>query len=504
LEIKIMTPTLLAIKSQTEPTTNEENVLRYETLEGKEYVVCPVAMITPGVHSGSNGPLRYESSELGKHAGVWNHKPIVVYHPEINGKGVSACDPVVINNRKIGLILNARYERNKLRCDAYIDLERVKDVDERVYDAICNGEMMEVSTGMFSDLEKVSGEDNGKKFIGTVKNIKPDHLAILPDKKGACSLADGAGLFQLNESHLEHVTRSVQDYLVGALTQKSMIEILRNAKSMTSIHESLVAQVRMLLGREEVWVLDVFTDGSFIYEDGDKLYRLEFTLDEEENPMLTSDPVEVERVVKYMPVSGFATNGEVLETPTTMESEMTKNEIVDGLIANDRTQFTEENREFLMGMDEGQLALLEPVQNAESPATPKEPNTEPEGEEAGTVLNESSEGAPSLEEYITNAPPEVQEVIRQGQAQIAEKKNNLVGRITANKNNKFTTDYLNGRTIEELEGLAALAAPTQNTESKKNYFGASGTLASPITKNEGEPSKEEGLQMAKIDWGSSN
>lgn len=173
---------------------------RHETLDGKDYLAVPMAMLTEGVHAGSNGPLFYPREELSKTPGVWNMKPLVVYHPTQNGQGVSACTPAVIETRAIGIVMNSLFD-NKLRAEAWIDPIKCKKVDERVLNSVNKGEMVEVSTGLFTDNEQVEGEFNGKKYVAIARNYRPDHLAILPDKKGACSIADGAGLLQLNEAN---------------------------------------------------------------------------------------------------------------------------------------------------------------------------------------------------------------------------------------------------------------------------------------------------------------
>jgi hypothetical protein len=54
--------------------------------------------------------------------------------------------------------------------------------------------MMEVSTGLSFPLTSTHGTFNGKQFDLVAKDILPDHLAILPDVEGACSIKDGAGL----------------------------------------------------------------------------------------------------------------------------------------------------------------------------------------------------------------------------------------------------------------------------------------------------------------------
>src|SRR5262245_413939 len=62
-----------------------------------------------------------------------------------------------------------------------------------------NGEIMEVSTGLFIDLEEVDGFYNNERFSGIWRNIVPDHLAVLsPGTIGACSVADGCGAPRTN------------------------------------------------------------------------------------------------------------------------------------------------------------------------------------------------------------------------------------------------------------------------------------------------------------------
>ena len=94
---------------------------RFDTMEGKQFLVAPMVMLTEGVHAGSGGPLYYSKNELNDCPQAWNHKPVVVYHPEANGEGVSACDPIILSNRKVGVIMNAKTEEitiNEIKVDA--------------------------------------------------------------------------------------------------------------------------------------------------------------------------------------------------------------------------------------------------------------------------------------------------------------------------------------------------------------------------------------------------
>jgi hypothetical protein len=53
---------------------------------------------------------------------------------------------------------------------------------------------------------------NGVKYEGIARNLRPDHLAILPDDKGACSLEDGCGVNNTSKNwkdRLEQVWNAV-------------------------------------------------------------------------------------------------------------------------------------------------------------------------------------------------------------------------------------------------------------------------------------------------------
>lgn len=169
---------------------------RVDNLEGQEYTVIPMVILTEGVHAGSMGPLYYPKDELAKTPQAWNHKPIVVYHPTMNGVGVSACDPVIINSRKVGLMMNTQFKGGKLKSEAWIRKDRAEAVDERIMSAVASGEMMELSTGVYVDVDETEGEYFGEEYKAVARNYRPDHLALLPDQIGACSIADGAGLMR--------------------------------------------------------------------------------------------------------------------------------------------------------------------------------------------------------------------------------------------------------------------------------------------------------------------
>ena len=162
-------------------------------LEGRPHRVVPVVMLTEGVHCGSNGPLYYPPDEIRASVPYWDGKPVVVYHPALYGGGVAG-RPDVFNRQKIGVLFGTRYEAGALKADAWIDPARAAAVDPRVLAAIDRRTVMEVSTGLFTENAASPGVWNGEGFHAVARNFRPDHLAVLPDMVGACSVADGAGL----------------------------------------------------------------------------------------------------------------------------------------------------------------------------------------------------------------------------------------------------------------------------------------------------------------------
>lgn len=63
----------------------------------------------------------------------------------------------------------------------------------------------------------------------------------------------------------------------------------------------------------------------------------------------------------------------------------------------------------------------------------------------------------TVNEYLQQVPEQFREVLTNGQRLLDARKSELVGRIIANKRNQFSRETLNGKPIEELEGIAALA-----------------------------------------------
>jgi len=185
--------------------------MRIEYLEGRPHAVTPVVMLREAVLSGSNGPLLYPAEEIEQSAASWSGVPILVKHAEMWSELVSAAHPTVHDRQRIGTVFNSRYWNRKLVGEAWIDIERTRQLDSRIIDAIQAGKPLEVSTGLFSQDEDRSGTFNGRAYNRIARYFRPDHLAILPDERGACSMKDGCGLgVTANRSRLKAIRRLKQ------------------------------------------------------------------------------------------------------------------------------------------------------------------------------------------------------------------------------------------------------------------------------------------------------
>jgi hypothetical protein len=197
----------LNLKIRTEPAAR---VWR----DGRQWYVAPaVSIVSDGVLCGSQGCLLYPKSEIAANVNDWNGIPLTMFHPLTkDGLHVSAKSPGILDNQGIGHISDTWLE-DHLRHTLWFDANRVRNADARfgtdLEKRLQRGEPVELSTGLFTDNQPAapgSVNANGKGYDAVASNYRPDHLAILPHgQKGACSLADGCGVFNANpEGHNQY------------------------------------------------------------------------------------------------------------------------------------------------------------------------------------------------------------------------------------------------------------------------------------------------------------
>lgn len=402
-------------------------------LEGRKHWKVPAVAITEGVHAGTKGAILYLSEDGRKNPSAWDHKPAIVYHPQTNAGPTTACSPEIINNQKIGVPLETKWEDKSLKMNVYLDQERTKEVDDRVANALLRGEKVEVSTGLQCDIEWVKGVHNGEEYVGIARNWRPDHLAILPDQKGACSIEKGAGLLQ----NVAGVSMSDLQQLVCSA--------LSDAKSKPGY---------MWNG----WLSDVFDGYAIYYQEGD-YYQQNYSY-KEGKVTLTGSPVKVVRKTVYESVSnrqlvGVSTNQHF----TTREYQlMTKKDKVDAILNGNKESFSEADREFLMNQDEKFLDKLVKTKTVEV-----EVKVEKKVEVPPPVKVENT-APPALS-------PEDQRVLARAKAREKAEKDGYIENILKNPNNTFTKTYLAEKDVDELEALAKLAKSVPTEEPVENTNG---------------------------------
>lgn len=458
---------------------------RTATLEGREYIVCPMVMGVEGVLVGNNGPGLYLGEDWEKFGSAWDHKPVVVYHPEIAGKGVTACSPEVLNNSKIGLVLNTRWDskNSKLRAEAWIDKEKAAQVDKRVIEAIMANSMMEVSTGLFCDQQMQGGlHTNGRKYDWIARNHRPDHLAILPDQIGACSIADGAGLLQLNSSL--------------SLSEVRVLIAKANSFLINKSYGQIMSELQKLIGKSvsvDSFVSEVYDSYVVYYFAGD-YYAVAYEVKDDVVSLVGSPEKVTEGSRTFMKLSG-----EVIGNSKGTQN-MAKKELVDSLISSGK--FIETERTFLEGLDDARLTAFIPTPAA--PAVVAPAVVTPQVLPAASTVTPPSVGTPapakpmSVEEYLASAPVELQDTLRVGLQTHNSQKQALVATILANKANTFPAERLNAMAFGDLQGLAAFAnTPAAPAPMANNYLGQGWA---PTTNASSASPLPEALTMPTIDW----
>ena len=204
---------------------------------------------------------------------------------------------------------------------------------------------------------------------------------------------------------------------------------------------------------------------------------------------------------------------------------MNKTQKIDALISNEGSTWTEEDRPFLNKLDDtvldGMLGKNASADDAEDEADggaddaeenpdgsmkkgakgkSKKPtgNEEAETEEEAEEPTDNEEKPVTVNEYIANAPAEIQDVLRSSMATHNAAKAKLIKTITSNKANVFTKEQLARKSLEELTGLAALAASSQSVARRQPRY--DGQADGPID-NEGDNTPQEVLDSPVMNFG---
>lgn len=465
--------------------------IRREMLNDVEHLVVPIVALVEGVlHSGnSQFPELALASEFGKFPTGWNGRPVTLDHPRVDDQFVSAnASPAIYEKETIGLLFNTKLEDKKLKTEAWINLTTVANASQSVKDEVARlekGEVVEVSTGLFTMAESEHGKFNSRDYEAIWREIVPDHLAILPlGTIGACSVEDGCGARvnmrvncacqddpKANEENQndpekpvvnqEDPTGEDEDAIVGIERTKFLtglkekfggeFKFVGNAGSELSDMDTRAAiQAALKLEDDTCYhsVVAVFSK-LFVYAinwDG-TLYSRSYKISSNGTVTMGADKTRVRPETTFVPVT------------ITEEKRMNKKEKVDALITNSSTQFEEADRAWLDQQDDAVLDKLAPKANAEDTnngqSTPaKKVETAPVTPAADPKANATPK---TVDEYLADAPAGVREVLQEGVRMQKNKVDTLVKGLLANSRNEFSEEELRAMHVPQLEKLAKVA-----------------------------------------------
>jgi len=307
-------------------TTNNYTI-RTETHQGKKHLVIPVVMLVEGVHSGSAGPLLHTQDEFSKFPAAWNGIPVLIGHPEEGGHPISANSPKVIDQSVVGRVYNSKAEDGKLKGEVWAEVDKLKQLSPLAYAYIMQQKPLDVSVGVFSDDEPSPGEWNGENYIAIARNYRPDHLALLPEVAGACSWQDGCGV-RVNSEGLLEAINLIRDKLYS----------LDND---TDSH----------------YLEEVYDDGTFIYRKEtngkEKYYKRTYGIKDGE-VQFGNDGEEVVKEIKYKKVVTMKRT----KNPKNNTGGNTMNDKIKELLTIAPSVYTEDDKEWLEKLEEGQVDKL--------------------------------------------------------------------------------------------------------------------------------------------------
>lgn len=440
--------------------------IRRTQFRGREHIVAPVILMVEGVHNGSGGPLYYSARELEASAHLWNGCPLPIQHPEQQGQPISCNSPEVWQSQIVGHLFNVVFESQpqpRLKGEIWVDVGQAQQISPPTLEALTRNMPLEVSTGLFSDDEMVAGTWGNESYAGVVRNIRPDHLALLPGAIGACSWQDGCGVRANKEGSQLKINEEEQGIFkkllgkVNSFVQHLLGNEMGMDEKMSAVRRAIYSMDGPMMDN---YVQEVYDD-YVVYEcrpgpqsspgSGTKLYKRGYKVGENGEIVMENEVTEVKREVSYVPVANAEaihiqenkqeiTNNDQKEEQKMVTEE--RKQKVNALIANG--VFVEGDRTFLENMECSQFSRIEGLA-----ARPVKANTE-------------TPKPQTFDELLANASPEAKSSWALLQKQIKDNRDNLLARIKGNAQNKLSDEVLATLDDTALQGIADTFAPVVN------------------------------------------
>jgi len=347
---------------------------RTETRDGQQYIVVPVVMMVEGVHHGSAGAIYHTAEELGKDIEKWNGIPVVINHPMQGDNYISANSPGV---QAVGRVDNVRMDGTKLKAEAWLSETKLLAVSPDALQHIRDARPMDVSVGIYSEDLVLEGDWNGEQYQAVATNYRPDHLALLPADRGACSWNDGCGI-RANKQTNDKTTNDMEKLTINQLIEqcKLVTDLKVNEQSVTQMMDLVWNAINAKDTQTETYYLEEVYETYIIYQKQSQTdttyYKADYMI--KDGVAEIGEGTKVEKVITWRSLEV----NEEEHTPqnnqdinkNTNEMEQCCKEVIDKIINSNANALTEDDREWLEKLTPEQVAKIDTAE--EMVVTPEE------------------------------------------------------------------------------------------------------------------------------------
>lgn len=449
--------------------------VRRVALNGRNYLVAPVTMLVSGVLNGSQGPLYYPPGEVERNPMAWNGMPLLLGHPLADdGEHISGRDPQVWANRHLGHVFNVTAEDGKLKGEAWFEANACKDKDPKLTAMLEAGKPIEVSTGLFTEDEiaPAGAHHNGERYERIARNYRPDHLAVLMDEPGACSVADGCGVNVVNtETEVDMVDRKKliaslvancscwkkNPAKLNKLTDGQLVDLATNAAKAVKLLVVFNAAKGKGKANEddpegEVAGIDIAALAEFLGVAADA----------------AADPVAFIAELKGKVAEVLDKLGGAAESPPTPEA-----------MAEGDPEPTEEDEPVEMADSAGKQGQEDAFAGGTGEDSEGSSSSgSGASDQVGDARRNSRRKPQTEQQWLASAPPRIRSIVNSAIARERQERSDLLARIVANIDDEAQRKRLWGRyakieSLDELRELADLVNPVQ-PDPVPNWLGSAG------------------------------
>lgn len=361
--------------------------IRTATYQGQPHLVVPVIALRPMVVNTRLAPAEAIAASVPH----WQGVPIVVTHPQdATGSDISANASPVVAEQIVGRFWNCTYSQGRLRGEMWLNLQVAEQLGGEVLEAVQalqRGEAMDVSTGFFAEVEEREGTYQGRAYTGIFHDIRPDHLALLPNAVGACSWDDGCGAPRTHRQGASDRGRfldRLEQALSGLFTLRGRQDPsgLQTQRSDVDIRTALYDLLAQEMGVTVTPIIIQFLDQderAFVYRMGERVLMRRYTMGDEGAIALAPEVQSVQLDTRLIPVGETMAPQELPQSPSMMGfqaqegSPVDKTQAITTILTNLHLE-SAESRATLEALDGAVLTTFATVTGAMTPpAAPQAP-----------------------------------------------------------------------------------------------------------------------------------